>query len=183
MDRRSKIQGFTLLELMVVIAIAGVLMAMALPSFQNTLRSNRLATTTNQLNAAIALARSEAIKSTQAAGLCPSADGTTCGADWNAGWLIWRDVNRDGTLANDATEPVLQYFANTNKIALTATGATKFSFDARGAVTARDASNAALSSIPTITLKPVPCPTGQQLVNQLGLLKTGQISTTKAACS
>lgn len=183
MDRRSKIQGFTLLELMVTIAIAAILLTLALPSFQGTLRSNRLATTTNQFNAAIALARSEAIKTTLAAGLCPSADGVACGADWNAGWLVWRDTNRDGNLANDGTEPVIQYFANTNQIMLAVNGTAKFSFDSRGAAAARNAANGVLTSIPTMTLQPAKCPSGQQLINQISLLKTGQISTSKVTCS
>lgn len=180
MGHRSKLQGFSLLELMVVIVIIGVLLAVGLPSFQSTLRSNRLATTTNQLNAAIALARSEAIKSTQAAALCPSANGTACGADWAAGWLIWRDSDRDGVLDNG--EPVLQYFANNAQIAVSAGTAASFGFDDRGGAAGRTSAGTALTSATDITLTTVPCPTGKPFLTKLSVKLTGQISTTRGNC-
>lgn len=54
--------GFTLVELMVTVAVLAILSTIAYPSFQSTIRSNRVATTTNELIASLALARSEAIK-------------------------------------------------------------------------------------------------------------------------
>ena len=56
--------GFTLVELMVTVAVLAILSTIAYPSFQSTIRSNRVATTTNELIASLALARSEAIKNT-----------------------------------------------------------------------------------------------------------------------
>lgn len=57
--------GFTLVELMVTVAVLAILSTIAYPSFQSTIRSNRVATTTNELIASLALARSEAIKNTR----------------------------------------------------------------------------------------------------------------------
>ena len=85
--------GFTMIELMVTIAVVAILAALALPSFQASLRSNRVATTSNELLASLSLARTEAIRGLGPAGVCPSADGTSCATttDWAAGWTVWRE--------------------------------------------------------------------------------------------
>ena len=69
MPRRQN-TGFSLIELMVVIAIVAVLLTLGLPSFQSSLRSNRIATTSTELLASLALARSEAVRSTRGGGVC-----------------------------------------------------------------------------------------------------------------
>ena len=126
---RQKVTGFTLLELMVIIAILAILITLALPSFQGTLRSNRVATASNELLASLSLARSEGIRSTRGGGVCASADGTTCGVDWNAGWLVWTDEDADGAL--DVGEPVVRY--SQGKPRLTVVGpAASIAFDRRG---------------------------------------------------
>src|SRR5690606_28438934 len=97
--------GFTLIELMVAISIVAILLALGLPSFQASLRSNRVTTATNEMLASLSLARTEAIKGIGTAGVCPSSDGSTCGAgtDWSGGWLVWRT---DATGAGTVQTPV-----------------------------------------------------------------------------
>ena len=94
--RHKQNTGFTLVELMVTIAIVAILLAVGLPSFQGSLRSNRVATSTNELLASLALARTEAIKTVQASQVC-ARDGNACGTDWNQGWLVVTDSDGDGT--------------------------------------------------------------------------------------
>ncbi len=126
---RRRINGFTLLELMVTIVIAAILLAIALPSFQGTFRSNRVATANNELLASLSLARSEAIRNTRGAGLCASANGTSCGADWNSGWLVWSDMDGDSAISTGDT--VIRF--TQGKPLTTVTGsATTLAFDARG---------------------------------------------------
>lgn len=90
--------GFTLVELMIAIAVVAILLGLALPSFQSTMRSNRVATTSNELLGSLALARTEAIRGLGPAGVCASDDGTTCTstADWANGWIVWREDRAAG---------------------------------------------------------------------------------------
>ena len=54
--------GFTLMEVMVAVAILGILSAIAFPNFQYTMENNRVRTSASDAHVAIMLARSEAIK-------------------------------------------------------------------------------------------------------------------------
>lgn len=160
-------RGFTLIELMVAIAVAAIVLAIGLPSFQSSLRSNRVATTTNELLTSLALARSEAIRSTRSGSVCPSADGATCGTDWTKGWLVFADRNSNGTL--DADETVLKYGVMNPR--MTMTGAGNIRFDARGR----------LASGGDLVLKPDQC-AGQLLQRTLEINGSGQIKAKKEAC-
>ena len=103
MKRASR--GFTLIELMVVVALAAILLALAVPSFSAMLASYR---TSAQLNGWIGdaqYARAEAIKRGQTVHMCISSNSTgaapscTSGAsDWSVGWIVWQDVNANGNV-------------------------------------------------------------------------------------
>lgn len=84
-------QGFTLLELMVTIAIAGILLTIGVPSFQSVVTRNRISANTNEFIVAINLARSEAIKRGSEVSVCKSTDGTSCttSGDWGKGWIVY----------------------------------------------------------------------------------------------
>ena len=82
----SKVEGFTLVELLMVVVIVGIGFSLAVPSFQGMQARNRLATQTNDMLLAINLARSEAsrvggIVSVQAAA-------TTAGDEFGAGYCV-----------------------------------------------------------------------------------------------
>lgn len=101
-DRQS---GYTLVELLITLAVLAALLAMGLPSFDNSMRSNRVATAANEMLASLSLARTESIKGLGRAGVCASADGTACqtGTDWSGGWLVWRERR---TAGGTVVEPV-----------------------------------------------------------------------------
>jgi type IV fimbrial biogenesis protein FimT len=81
--------GFTLIELMVTIAVVAILLGVAVPAFTSSQLSTQLRTSTNNLIAGAHLARSEAIKRNTIVRLCVSADGATCGSgNWNQGWIV-----------------------------------------------------------------------------------------------
>jgi len=88
--------GFTLLELIVTISIAGILMSMAIPTFSDMMRNNRLTTYTNEMVTSLNLARSEAIK--RGVPVSVRKIGGT-GTYWSdSGWNVFVDSNKNGTI-------------------------------------------------------------------------------------
>lgn len=71
--------GFTLVELMITLAVAVILVTVAIPSFRDTLARNELITTTNAWVAAINAARAEAVKRNQSVALCGEDNAPTKG--------------------------------------------------------------------------------------------------------
>ncbi len=104
----DKHKGFTLIELMVALAVLAILTGLAAPSFLGMMRDNRLVAQTNEFLGALHLARSEAVKRNRAVVVCKSADGETCdtSTQWHEGWLVWVDLN--GNALQDSDEPVLR---------------------------------------------------------------------------
>lgn len=81
--------GFTLVELLITVAIAAIVLTLGVPSFQETIRTNRLATATNELIGSFSLARSEAIRRRAPITICASSDQATCSdAAWSEGWIV-----------------------------------------------------------------------------------------------
>lgn len=124
-------RGFTLVELLITIAVATILMTVAVPSFVETVKNNRLTTNANALLGALAIARSEAVKEGQRATVCASDDQATCGGDdWTLGWIVWVDVDGNGVQAaselhqvGDASPSSMTLDATTYTIQFTAQGA------------------------------------------------------------
>ena len=98
--------GFTLIELIVTLAVAAILTTIAVPSFRSFIESNRLTGVTNDLLADFQLARSEAIKRSANTIVCKSADSATCAAagTWDNGWVVFADIDGSGTWTQTAGE-------------------------------------------------------------------------------
>jgi type IV fimbrial biogenesis protein FimT len=86
-------RGFTLIELMISVAMLAVLLSLAAPSFARMLASNRMATQTNEFTAALNLARLEAVRRGHSVAI--RADGGDL--TFQGGWKVFTDVNDDGT--------------------------------------------------------------------------------------
>ena len=101
--------GFSLIELLVVIAIAAILTGLAVPSFQGMIASSNLTSTTNDLIATLARAKSDAIRRGKRVTVCMSADGAACATtgDWTQGWILFNDdVHPSGAAAVESTNDI-----------------------------------------------------------------------------
>ena len=98
---KHKIAGFTLIELMITIALAGILAAIGLPSFTDTISRSRLTTNINELVASMNFARSEAVKQNRSITVRKS------GTEWEEGWTIFVDMNGDGVYDADGVDNTL----------------------------------------------------------------------------
>ncbi len=89
----GKETGFTLLELVVTLALVAVLLVLAIPLFINLRTEARLTTLTNELVGAYHFARNRAIHSGRRVTLCRSKNGETCysGRGWADGWMVFED--------------------------------------------------------------------------------------------
>jgi len=83
--------GFTLTEILITVVVAAVLMGVAAPSMQGAAQNARISSAHNQLAGALQRARSEAIKRSGNVTVCAREDDSTCGDDWQNGWLVFTD--------------------------------------------------------------------------------------------
>ena len=97
--------GFTLVELMVTVAVVALIASFALPAYGTWVERERAGAFLSRLSAALGNARADALKFAAPVVLCASADGATCAGGWEAGWLAFRDDDRDG--APGAADEVL----------------------------------------------------------------------------
>lgn len=119
-------RGFTLVELLVVLAVGSILLAIAVPGYGFLTSTSRLATVTNDLMTALQLARSEAVKrgmrvtvcKTGDAGAVPSACDAT--ANWHEGWLVFVDGSTPGVV--DSGDVVLRVQNTVNSTVIITTG-------------------------------------------------------------
>jgi len=86
-----KLQGFTIIELMITLAIAAILVSLAAPSFKDIIQNNRMTTQYNELLASLSVARSEAIKRGEDV-IALSSNGN----NWENGWTVFVDTDGDG---------------------------------------------------------------------------------------
>lgn len=124
--------GFTLIELIVTLAIGVLLMAVAIPSLTTYKRNAELTSAANSLIAGMNAARGEAMKRGLNAMVVPANNGS----DWNQGWIVFVDNNKSQTYSSTDTL-VLSQAALPSTLSVTATGSASDSppyimFDASG---------------------------------------------------
>lgn len=101
--------GLTLLELLVCLLLVATLSAMSLPNIKDIVAHKQSDLVMRTLADAIALARTAAISGGTLVTLCKSADGMTCGGNWQDGVLLFSDRNGDRQVNQDDT--IRRYFS------------------------------------------------------------------------
>lgn len=177
-------KGFTLIELIVTLTVAGILFAMAVPGLQQFVSSNRLASQINDLMGDISLAKTEAIKRNTTTGICASATGTSCTAsagDWAGGWYVYYVCPAsDSSCASGANVTIKSHEAITGNNALNAK-----STDTGGTVANADvltfSKNGALSN-QDYTYQFTLCDSRQKKSRVINTSVIGQATITEGTC-
>lgn len=104
---KTRVSGFTLMELMVVMTLAGAILAIGAPNFNEFRRNNRMTGVGNEFLGAVQTARNEAIKRQLPVVVCPSddpgADDADCSGGAFTGWIAF--VDPDGNCERSTADP------------------------------------------------------------------------------
>lgn len=141
----QKVRGFTLLEVVVVLAVIAILTSLAAPSFTSLIQSNAVSSNVNAFMADLRFARSEAIRRGGSVVMCRSDDpeavapvcdgGSGPGANgWVSGWIIFEDRDGSGsyTAAGDQSQLIKVQGPITNLDTMVASNNNPFEFVATG---------------------------------------------------
>jgi type IV fimbrial biogenesis protein FimT len=153
--RTSGSRGFTLVEMLVTLAIFAVLLMVAIPSMRPFLQSQSVKNASMDINSTVALARSEAIKRNAVVDVTASN-----AADWALGWAVSQGTN------------VIRKQAPLGNIAIASSSAS-FSFDGNGRMTTTGS---------TFTVKPINKTGSQPLCLTVTAGATGRVESTKVTC-
>lgn len=171
----SATPGFTLVELMVTVALLAIITAIALPSFTNLVRSSRLTSSANEMVALLQSARTAAISSRASSSVCPSADGANCAAVLGNRWIARMTKNGVSTILRDTTlHPSIVVRASVNLSGASNT----FTFTPVGL----SATGAAASGVLGLCVNKLPGNNGIDVSASAGRISTVQRAAT-AACT
>jgi type IV fimbrial biogenesis protein FimT len=165
-------RGYTIIELMITVTVLGILLGVAVPSFLDTVRNNRLISQNNEFIGALNYARSEALKRGGSVSVCSSTDQLTCSGttNWTTGWVTFSDPNDNGIL--DGADVLLQS---------TAAGPPEYTLNSTNLTFVRfGPSGMAPSGIETFNLVRTGC-VGLK-ARRIAVSVVGRVSTTTVAC-
>jgi type IV fimbrial biogenesis protein FimT len=130
----NKYSGFTLIELVIALAILGIIFAIAIPSYASAMARAKMGAAESAIFTSINNAVNFSFIGGTRAVLCPSTNGTSCENtfDWSRGWIVFEDKNANRE--RDADDRKLDSF---NEISselhiLTSEGRTRIAFQSGG---------------------------------------------------
>jgi type IV fimbrial biogenesis protein FimT len=176
-------KGFTLIELMVTLAVLAVAVGIAAPSFKSQVLNNRSVTLGSDLVTALNFARVEAVKRGARVSICPSTDGATCigGTQWAKGWMVFVDGAVSDGAAVVVTTPLRHWNDLDSKAVVTAKkGAAAIDFARFTGVGMLARTNGADADPRVFTAYITGCKGSMSSTITLGL--AGMLNSTKNAC-
>ena len=100
--------GFSLIEVIVVMALAATLLSIAIPAFSSMMAQNQLAAATNAARGALMAARQSAVTKGRSVSICAGTPDAGCTGNWSVGsWLVFEDDDHSGDF--DADEQVVRH--------------------------------------------------------------------------
>lgn len=166
-------RGFTLIELMLAVAVLSILVGIGVPAYNDTIRNNQISATGADLITALTLARNEAMKRSLRVSVCASANQTSCAAstDWSNGWIVFSDDFGTAGVIEPGDTPIQVWSAPPGGVRITAGDNRAVSFTAR----------ARLQTAQKFTVTKKGCSANQQ--RQIDVSLAGRIGLTRQACT
>ncbi|WP_299802202.1 GspH/FimT family pseudopilin [uncultured Shewanella sp.] len=137
-DYKKTIRAFTLVELMVTIAVAAILISVAAPSFNSFYENSRSDSAIRNIQQSLQLARSQAVSYGSTVTVCPLREGS-CGTDWQNGFSVFIDNGTLGTLdsTNGIDDKVIRVIDGFNSKDFISYDENSISFSSDGLITGK----------------------------------------------
>ena len=181
---RKSGQGFTLVELLITIAIAAILATIAIPSYRAMVRKNSVINQADGFLNVLMLARSEAVRRNRNVTVCKNTNTTTpactTSGTWDAGILVYADTDGDG--AYDAGEEIRVEVPITKSAYIT--GSSASGQDVSSLITFRpDGTPGVLTGIGTFTIQPSSSDAFCQRLLEVNITGQAKVRSTSVSCS
>ena len=169
------LRAFTLVELMVTLAVATILISIAVPSFTAMYEASRSDSAIRNIQQSLTVARSHAISYGAIVTVCPLT-GTTCGSNWQGGYSIFIDNGTIGTIDSTAgvTDQVIREVDAFNSNDFVSYALSSISFNPEGMLTGASAGG---------NRQMVYCPSSKTNENSKGIdmISSGKVRYTTAS--